>query len=92
MFRRISITSWKFLLAGKKSAADPSRELERFRRNVEAYPFQYEEEALHLTVTIGAAWFLPGYTIDEWIDEADKRLYEGKKKGKNRVVFPLDQS
>ena len=34
-----------------------------------------------------SAWFTPGQSIDEWINEADKKLYDGKMAGKNRVVL-----
>ena len=77
----------EFLLAGKHSSADPTQVLEKLRSLVESYPFQYEGTPLHLTVTIGAAWFIPTCSIDEWIDEANKKLYDGKKNGKNCVLI-----
>jgi len=42
---------------------------------------------LHCTVTIGDADFAEGSTADEAINLADKRLYEGKQAGRNRVVL-----
>lgn len=77
----------EFLLAGKQHDSNPSQVLENLRRSVDSYPFQYEDTSLHISVTIGSAWFTPGQSIDEWINEADKKLYDGKMAGKNRVVL-----
>lgn len=86
----ITVCRWggeEFLLAGNQDTSDPSAELETFRKAVEAYPFRFEGAALRLTVTVGVAWFTPDLSIDEWIHRADKKLYEGKTGGKNRVVI-----
>ena len=77
----------EFLIAGEREDSDPELLLRRLRRDVEAYPFEYNGQKLHLTVTIGAAWFTPGQSIDEWIERADRKLYEGKSSGKNRMVI-----
>lgn len=77
----------EFLLAGKLNETDPAQVLESLRKTVAAYPFRYEDVSLRITVTIGAAWFAPGQSIDEWINEADTKLYTGKTGGKNRVVI-----
>ena len=74
----------EFLLLGDEGTS-PEEILESLREKVESYPFVYEGIAMKLTVTIGFAYKNEGQTADEWIDEADKRLYEGKEKGKNCV-------
>ena len=73
--------------AAELIAFDPKAELETVRKAVESFPFSYEGQTLNVTVTIGAAWYDGNMTIDEWIDAADRKLYEGKQAGKNRVVF-----
>ena len=86
----IEVCRWggeEFLLAGKGNTSDPKRQLERLCRAVEAYPFEYDGVKLRLTITVGAAWFTPGESIDDWIAAADRKLYEGKSAGKNRVVM-----
>lgn len=60
--------------------------LENIRRAIEQYEFDYEDKKLHLTVTIGAVKYETDQSINQWIDEADKKLYLGKKTGKNRLV------
>ena len=86
----VTVCRWggeEFLMAGKQNGSDPSLVLDGLRKSVDSYPFQYEDISLHITLTIGAAWFSPSQSIDEWINEADKKLYEGKAEGKNRVVM-----
>lgn len=62
------------------------RVLESIRREVEQYQFVYEQHTLHLTITVGVAKYEKGMSLDEWIDTADKKLYIGKKSGKNRMI------
>lgn len=77
----------EFLLAGKTSTSDPRNTLEGLRKRVESFPFQYEEIPLKLTITLGASMFAPTQSIDEWINAADQKLYEGKNHGKNCVLI-----
>lgn len=62
------------------------RLLESIRRAVEQHEFTYEQQKIRLTITIGVAKYEKDMTIDEWVDAADKKLYIGKKSGKNRMV------
>lgn len=78
----------EFLLIGK-SDGDERRHaqmLERMCHSIEGHGFWYEENRLRLTVTIGVSEYEDGLTISEWINHADKKLYEGKCNGKNQVV------
>ena len=89
-FSHLEVCRWggeEFLIAGTSDVSDPKAELENVRKAVESFPFSYEGQTLNVTVTIGAAWYDGNMTIDEWIDAADRKLYEGKQAGKNRVVF-----
>ena len=60
--------------------------LEQLRKSIEEHDFTYEDTHLKITVTIGVAEYAPEESIDEWIDRADRNLYEGKRSGKNKVV------
>ena len=51
--------------------------LEELRRQIERTSFSFDGKEIHLTVTIG---------VGDTIREADDRLYEGKRSGRNQVV------
>ncbi len=77
----------EFLVQGSCAEGKPDyRLLENIRREVEQHEFTYEQQKLRLTITIGVAKYEDGMSIDSWIDVADKKLYIGKKSGKNRLV------
>lgn len=59
---------------------------ERIRALVAAQVFDYQGVSFSVTLTIGAAGFLPGDDVDGLIRRADKLMYVGKK-GKNQVVI-----
>ena len=61
--------------------------LELFRQAVERRKFTYEGIQLKLTITIGVANYEPGQSLDKWIQHADDNLYEGKRTGKNKIVY-----
>lgn len=61
---------------------------ERVRLAVEAIRFfPGEGKYLPLSVSIGAARLRPHVSWSEMMREADRRLYEAKRRGRNRVVF-----
>jgi len=60
--------------------------LENFRKDVESHDFVYNDTHFSVTLTIGVAEYVSGESLNEWIDNADKKLYEGKRSGKNKVV------
>jgi two-component system, cell cycle response regulator len=61
---------------------------ERIRALVERHPFRYEEQTYQVTVSLGVAATKgdKGLTSTEFIRQADARLYEAKRQGRNRVV------
>ena len=61
--------------------------IEDIRRKIEEHVFNFNNLNLHATVTIGVSKYDEGMSIDDWIMKADKRLYDGKTSGKNKVVF-----
>ncbi len=60
---------------------------ERIRLSVEALRFEPAKgKYLPLSVSIGAARLRPHASWSEMMREADRRLYEAKRRGRNRVV------
>lgn len=60
---------------------------ENIRKLVEELSFSVRREGFRTTISIGLAEFPgEGNTINQLIETADKRLYEAKRKGRNRVV------
>lgn len=78
----------EFLLFGFADNIDAlGEELDRFRAAVQNYPFSDGGHQTHLTITIGLAPYEEGMGMNEWINTADKKLYLGKRSGKNQVVM-----
>ena len=57
------------------------------RKKIEEEKFSFENNDLHITVTIGAIHYESGITNAGWISIADEKLYQGKTNGKNQVVL-----
>ena len=69
-------------------AAEAMVVAERIRLSVEAIKFSPRESVyLPLSVSIGAARLRPHISWSDVMREADRRLYEAKRRGRNRVVF-----
>jgi diguanylate cyclase (GGDEF)-like protein len=61
---------------------------ERLRKIIEALTIEYEENRINYTVSLGIAEFsndLKSYS--EWLERADRALYEAKNSGRNRTVI-----
>ena len=78
----------EFVLIGKdhEHGIDMADLLNEVREEVMERTLHYNGNELNVTVTIGAGKYENGMSIDEWISSADKKLYDGKRSGKNRVV------
>lgn len=71
----------------KNAAAVVARKIKKL---VEDYPFSYRETQPNgkLTISMGVATFPEdGYSPDEMVTCADRRLYRAKQKGRNMVVL-----
>ncbi len=61
--------------------------LEKIRAAIANTAFNYKEQPLDITLSIGVAEFLPGDTIEAVFARADQALYAAKAAGRNRVVI-----
>lgn len=60
---------------------------ERLRKNVEAMAVEYNQQVLKVTVSIGLAEYLePMVEYRDWLEAADKALYQSKAAGRNRIT------
>lgn len=87
--RDSSVCRWggeEFLFLFPNSLSEATAALERIRRRLESTPVRYQNKAIHLTMTFGAASACDGDSIDDIIRRADARLYLGKQNGRNQVV------
>ncbi len=78
----------EFVVISKKCDTDEEtyNKIERIRETVERNEFYYYSKKLKVTITIGVAQYETNFTLEQWISEADKKLYYGKHNGKNQVV------
>ncbi len=69
------------------SAEDAAHACERLRHAVEEHPFVYQSARLAVTVSVGVAVSTRATSgPEELIREADEKLFEAKRGGRNRVV------
>ena len=65
---------------------------ERIRTDVARDPVDYRGTVkVPVTITIGVAPYTAGSTIKQMMDDADAKLYYGKRHGKNQVVSVLPE-
>lgn len=62
------------------------QEMIKFCKIVENHTFQYQHIKFHITMTFGLSVGNEGITLNQWIEQADQLLYEGKHCGKNTVL------
>lgn len=85
----------EFLIVMPSTALKEAREpLERLREGVARLDWSSIGLDIQATVTIGAAQYAPGETLEALVRRADLALYLGKETGRNRVVLnpPIERS
>lgn len=61
---------------------------ERIRNAIESHTVHYEDYEINYTISVGISEISPEITdITNWIDSADKGLYEAKNNGRNNSVI-----
>lgn len=60
---------------------------ERLRSAVESAETGFRGESLNVTISVGLAEYNKGMTGSEFIDSADKALYQAKRSGRNQVFY-----
>ena len=78
----------EFLFCFDDLNADQSfRVLDEMRKIIENRKFLYKEYSIKITVTIGLEEYYHITGLEGTISNADKKLYDGKATGRNRVVL-----
>ena len=81
----------EFLFVGRleKNYPDPRSFLEGIRKEIQSYPFEYDNIKFNVTMTFGLSTFSNGDDIDNVLRDADDKLYLGKHSGKNQLVTTM---
>ena len=61
--------------------------IERLRLDIEKYDFEFEGEHFHCTMTFGVSEYNQKDSSDQLVQSVDRKLYSGKEKGRNRVIW-----
>lgn len=61
-------------------------ELNQLRQEIESRTFYVNQREIKITMTFGLAQYNPSKPIDTTINNADKKLYQGKNSGRNKVI------
>lgn len=61
--------------------------LDSLRIKIENTDFFINDKSHKITVTMGISKYENNYTLEEWIKNADIKLYKGKSTGKNKIVY-----
>ncbi|MEF9944999.1 MAG: GGDEF domain-containing protein [Lachnospiraceae bacterium] len=70
----------EFLVAYEgKSLKEVEEKCRQARATIAGIEFQEEEHTFHVSVSCGAAQYLPGESTNELLDRADKKMYEMKR-------------
>jgi len=79
----------EFILLLRETTFEASIDIaESLRQSIEKVMIR--DSVQNLTVSIGVAYLTKELSYSEWLKHADKRLYEAKRLGRNRVVSQID--
>lgn len=78
----------EFLFSFEGKNGDEARgELDKLRTLISKYEFIYNDLTFHVTMTFGVEEYASFLGLEKTINSADQKLYEGKKTGRNKVVY-----
>ena len=63
--------------------------LNRLRKKIKNIPFQFKNQRITVTVSIGAAKILDNETIQDTFERADAALYRAKNESRDKVIIDL---
>lgn len=73
--------------------APAERVAERMRSTLDAHPFEFNGDKIHVTASFGVVSWIPAYDKAEtMIEAADAFLYRSKQEGRNRVTSPANSA
>nr|MCR4898108.1 diguanylate cyclase [Acholeplasmatales bacterium] len=61
--------------------------IDNVRLAIKNNEFKLKNKEVHVTITIGVSAYSDYDSLENWVSESDQKLYDGKKNGKDRVVF-----
>ena len=61
--------------------------VDEIRKAVEGYSFKYEDKKIYITISAGIEIYSNNISINQWIENADEKLYKAKKSGKNKTII-----
>lgn len=64
---------------------------ERVRATIEARAIQHENTVIPVSVSVGATAYVPGESLEAFVDRADRAMYAAKAGGRNRVAIAEEQ-
>lgn len=76
----------EFLLIYTVSFEEAMQKVEALQTIVRESDFLYDERLIKVTMTFGVKEWKNGIPYEKLIKEADRKLYKGKKNGRNRIV------
>ncbi|KAA3619594.1 MAG: GGDEF domain-containing protein [Calditrichaeota bacterium] len=59
--------------------------MDRIRQKMESTTFALKNDEIRVTVSFGISELTPGTSAEEWLEQADKALYQAKENGRNRI-------
>lgn len=66
---------------------DAWSELSKMQLKINRLEIPYEDQVIHVTMTLGLTEYDSHISMDANIKEADDKLYKGKQSGRNRIVY-----
>jgi diguanylate cyclase (GGDEF)-like protein len=66
---------------------DACQKAEELRKNIE--DMRWDINDLHVTISGGVHTYKQGDSLDEFLDEADKLLYQAKNSGRNKMCWQM---
>ena len=61
--------------------------IEHLRLEIEKYNFKFNDEEFKCTMTFGVSEYNQKDSSDELVQSVDRKLYTGKERGRNRVIW-----